>query len=247
MNQAERNIKHFGKDWANFLAPFLASKEYKTLGANLLKLQKEGVILTPDLRHVFRAFSECPFNKVHSMIIGMDPYPGTNKDGTPIADGLAFSARESEDAPKSLNLIYEALDTTVFSGHYTPRGSWNYKKEFIGHGLMHWAHDGVLMLNCSLTTIVGRSGDRDQMVMWLPFIEYVIHETCKRKDGMGVIMMGAHARQFSPLVSKNPTNQAFECEHPSAAARQNRSWNHNDSFAGLTHFHSKMNNLTIDW
>jgi len=237
--------KFFGEGWAQQLSPLFASKEYKFIGTYLQNLEQDGVKVTPSLKHVFRAFLECPWYSLHSIIIGLDPYPGVNPDGSLIADGLAFSARESEDAPKSLNAIYEAIDTTVFNGEYTPRGSWHYENGFIAHGLMHWARNGVLLLNCALTTEL--DGSNKHLNLWRPFIEYVIHDICKTRDSLGVILMGTEARDLNKLVVKNSTCQVFQCEHPYTASFSKRSWNHNDVFADLTQFQKRTNNIKIDW
>lgn len=237
--------KFFGDGWHQQLMPLFTSKEYKFIGTYLQDLEKQGVRVTPSLKHVFRAFAECPWHSLHTIILGMDPYPGVNSDGTVIADGLAFSARDSEDAPKSLNSIYEAIDTSVFGGYYTPRGSWNHERDCIAHGLMHWARNGVLLLNCALTTEVGNS--KKHMNLWRPFVEYVIHDTCRRRDNLGVVLMGADARDFKKYVQKNDTHQIFECEHPAAASYKNRSWVHNDVFHNLTEFQQRVNNIKIDW
>lgn len=241
-----RNQTHFGTDWAAFLWEALRSKEYIKIGQELLQLNRAmGIRITPDLGNVFRCFRECNFKQLHTVIVGMDPFNGVNPDGSLIADGLAFSARDSEDAPRSLNNIYEALDKTVFNGEYTPRGIWNQKKSFIGHSLEHWAQDGILLLNCALTTVVGRTNEH--IPLWAPFIRDVVYEICTRRDSLGVILMGSWAKELTPLIEKNKTHSIFTCEHPAACEYQNRKWEHNNVFKNLTNFHKITNNIEIDW
>ncbi len=242
---SKKHEKFFGKEWAQMLQPFLSSKDYERIGRCLLEDQKQGLIITPDLKHVFRAFSECPYHRLHSVIVGMDPYSNRDKDDDLVADGLAFSARNSEAVPKSLNNIYEALDVDVFNGGYLPRGTWNQHKGSICHSLEHWAKDGILLLNCGLTTTEGRSNAH--INLWRPFIEYVMRVISMRKDGIGFILMGTHARSLRPLLDKNFTNAIFECEHPVAGEYTKRSWIHNNVFSDLTNFHHNMNNIKIDW
>lgn len=239
-----RNEKFFGKDWAVFLEPFLSSKVYENIGHYLIDLRKQGIEITPDLKIIFRAFSECPLHKLHTVILGMDPYSDKTSDGDFVADGLAFSARNSVKAPKSLNTIYEAIDMDVMHGNYVPKGEWNPHKVAITHSLKDWANSGILLLNCGLTTIVGRSNEH--IPLWRPFIDYVMWTLNKRKDGLGFILMGSHAKKYRGILT-NTTFGVFDCEHPVAGHYQHRAWNHENVFSRLTEWQQKYNNVKIDW
>ena len=95
MNKLKELFPH---GWYNLLEDTLVGKPFKNIGNELLRLSNEGVKITPTFNDTFRAFQECPLNKLNSIIIGMDPYPG-RVGGKYVADGIAFSSRDSINRP----------------------------------------------------------------------------------------------------------------------------------------------------
>jgi len=86
-------------DWKSILR----SAECREVLAHVADLRKKGVRVYPNQRDVFRAFEDCPFNRVRVVILGQDPYPN---DGQAI--GRAFAVPESTEAPRSLmNILKE--------------------------------------------------------------------------------------------------------------------------------------------
>jgi uracil DNA glycosylase len=63
---------HFEKGWLEKLRPFLATKEFKYIGAHLLNLVSRGYPVTPKFDDMFRAFKECPYDKLKVVMIGQD-------------------------------------------------------------------------------------------------------------------------------------------------------------------------------
>lgn len=235
---------HFGKEWAQFLDPFLSSIEYARIGVELTRQMKEGIEITPGFGNIFRAFKECPWDKVHSVILGQDVYPGRNKDKTLIADGIAFSAKENATPPKSLNGILEAIDQQVFDGEYTLTTVMNYDRMEPTWDLKRWSNQGILLINCALTTVVSQPGAH--LTLWQPFTKYVLEMLNERKDSLGIVLMGSHARAYKSLF-KNETHCILECEHPAAALYKKRKWDSNNVFCDLTDFQSRVNNIRINW
>lgn len=244
VREANKYEKFFGKDWAHVLSPFLASSRYYQIGAELKRQKEEGIDITPGFENIFRAFKECPMYKLHSVIIGQDVYPGKNKDGTFVADGIAFSANQCAKAPASLNSIQEAIDTSVYNGEYMPVATYNHERDEATWDLKYLANDGMLLINCAYTTIAGRPNEH--IPLWKPFTEFLISTLNEKRDGLGIIMMGSQARSHKGLIT-NPTHVVFECEHPAAAMYKKRKWEHNDVFAALTDYQKRTNNITINW
>lgn len=228
---------HFEKGWWDQLQEFLESKDFKSLGKELISLSKN-VAITPKFEDTFRAFKHCPWNKLHTVILGMDPYPGVNKDGSFVADGIAFSSKYSITCPKSANYILEAIDQDVYDGtNYMIGTNWNFEK---------WAEQGVLLLNCALTfPIGGKAGAHIEL--WSTFIAHVLKKINKHKDNVGIILMGAYAKAFKPIFT-NDTFMITSCEHPSRANyNPGKKWNHENVFKQLTAYHKTMNNIEIKW
>ena len=61
-------------------------------------------ICYPPGSKIFRAFDECPFDKLKVIIIGQDPYHGEKQ-----ANGLCFSVSQEIENPPSLNNIFKEL------------------------------------------------------------------------------------------------------------------------------------------
>lgn len=238
--------KFFGKEWAQWLGPFLSSNEYKKIGAEIMRQKNQGIDITPGLENMFRAYKECPWHSLHTVILGQDVYPGKNKDGTYIADGIAFSARENSDPPPSLNSILEAIDNSVYTpeDNWTPCSVFNQERMEATWDLQAWAKQGILMINCAYTTVVSRPNEH--INIWKPFTENVIELINNVKDSVGWVFMGTHAREYAKTIT-NSTHMVFQCEHPAAALYKGRKWEHNNVFKDLTYFQKTKNNITINW
>jgi len=58
--------------WASKLRGFIQSSDFDKILETLYKLRESGKRFTPPLKNVFRAFEECPVNKLKVIIIGQD-------------------------------------------------------------------------------------------------------------------------------------------------------------------------------
>ena len=90
--------------WANKLRGFIQSSDFDKILSELYKQRTEGKKFTPALKQVFRAFEECPVDKLKVIMIGQDPYPHFG-----VADGLAFSCSNTGKPQPSLKNIFEAI------------------------------------------------------------------------------------------------------------------------------------------
>jgi uracil-DNA glycosylase len=54
---------------------FIFSSEFEKILNELWDLSNKNSRFTPTLKQVFRAFEECPYDKLQVVIIGQDPYP----------------------------------------------------------------------------------------------------------------------------------------------------------------------------
>jgi uracil DNA glycosylase len=58
--------------WDKVLKSFIFSSEFDDILTQLYTLSQDGKRFTPPLKQVFRAFEECPYNKLGVVIIGQD-------------------------------------------------------------------------------------------------------------------------------------------------------------------------------
>lgn len=181
----------------------------------------------PPSSEIFRAFALCPFDKVKVVILGQDPYHGPNQ-----ANGLAFSVRNGIKVPPSLVNIYKELKSDL-------------KCQIPDTGdLEPWAHQGVLLLNATLT-VKARAAGSHQKRGWEKFTDAVIALLSGEKDGLVFILWGAYAQRKGKMIDR-AKHLVLSSSHPSPLSAYS-------GFFGSKPF-SKTNNYlrsqgkkTINW
>jgi len=171
-------------------------KEYFQKLTNFVKEEYKNGKIYPAGNQIFRAFNECPFDKVKVVIIGQDPYhtPG-------VANGLAFSVNPDKRIPPSLVNIYKELKAD--SNEEPPRNG----------DLSRWAKQGVLLLNATLTVKESLAGSH-QKKGWEQFTDAVIKILSEKKENLVFFLWGAYA-QKKGLVIDNTKHLVIESAHPS--------------------------------
>lgn len=169
----------------------------------------------PPARLVFNAFAHTPFDQVRVVIMGQDPYHGPAQ-----AMGLSFSVPRGIAVPPSLRNMFTELENDL--GIARPE-----------HGdLTHWADQGVLLLNTSLTVRAGEAASHSGLG-WERFTDAAIRALSTRRDGIVFLLWGRHAQSKQALVDASrhlvlcaphpsPLSAAkgfFGCGHFSAANR----------------------------
>jgi len=156
------------------------------------------------------------------VIIAQDPYFGINSDGTPQAQGLAFSVKKGEKIPSSLINIYKELSNSI------P----NFTKP--NHGcLENWSKQGVLLLNSCLTVRPGDPGCHKEL--WYSFIKKVINSIIDNNPYCIFILWGRQAQKIRKMLGERVT--VLEAAHPSGLSCKN--------FLGCNHF-NQVNELLIE-
>lgn len=173
-------------------------KDYmKSLRAFLVEEKKAGKIIYPKSDDIFNAFELTPLDKVKVVILGQDPYHGVGQ-----AHGLSFSVEKGVKFPPSLQNIYKELATDI-EDFETPN-----------HGnLSHWAKQGVLMLNASLTVRANEAGSH-QKQGWEIFTDKVIETISKEKENVVFILWGKFAQAKETLIDTNK-HVIIKSAHPS--------------------------------
>ena len=150
----------------------------------------------PPEEEVFAALHATPHSLVKVLILGQDPYHGPRQ-----AHGLCFSVRRGVAQPPSLRNILIELQNDI--GAPVPR-----------HGsLEHWAQQGVLLLNATLT-VRARQAASHQRRGWETFTDEVIHAVNDKAERVVFIFWGNSARRKRSLVDVN-RHVVIESAHPS--------------------------------
>jgi len=217
--------------WFTKLEPFFNSNSFDAIIDKLKEEKKLGKLVTPLDINCFKAFKECPYDKFKVLIVGQDPYPGLiNKKME--ADGLAFSytkyGNDDSHIPKSLKIILREVERDVYKTED------NIEDLFLDTNLKRWANQGVLLLNSSLTTVVGNSNAHQGL--WNPLILEVFKIINDYNPGLIVMLWGKNAQEFKKYLNNN--NYILEAPHPAAQFYSGGKI----TFSGCGHF-SKCNEL----
>lgn len=164
----------------------------------------------PQPKDVFRAFDMTPFQDVRVVILGQDPYHGEGQ-----AHGLCFSVPEGVPVPPSLKNIYKEIVAEL--GGELPRTG----------NLTHWAEQGVLLLNATLTVLAGQAGSH-QGKGWEQFTDAVIQTISAQKEHVVFLLWGAYARKKADLIDGSK-HLILTSAHPSPLSAYN-------GFFGNGHF-----------
>lgn len=168
----------------------------------------------PPGREIFNAFNACNFDDVRVVILGQDPYHGEGQ-----ANGLCFSVRDGVRMPPSLLNIFKELQHDT--GKPIPRSG----------DLSHWARQGVLLLNATLTVRAGTPGSH-QNKGWEEFTDAAIRKISSEKDHVVFLLWGAYAQKKGEIIDRN-RHLVLMSAHPSPFSADR-------GFFGCKHF-SKAN------
>ena len=188
-------------DWNPLLrAEF--DKPYWAPLQEFVRTEREQHVVYPPHPEVFAAIHLTSYANTRVMILGQDPYHGPNQ-----AHGLCFSVRRGVAIPPSLVNIHKELHNDL--GFAPP-----------GHGnLEHWARQGVLLLNTTLTVRAGQAASH-QGKGWETFTDQVIRVVNDKTDPVVFILWGASARKKKTLIDTGQ-HAVIESAHPSPLSAHN--------------------------
>ena len=181
-----------------------------------LQSEKAKYKIYPSEDRIFSAFNLCPYESIKVVIIGQDPYHGPNQ-----ANGLCFSVSDGIKPPPSLQNIFKELKNDL-----------NSKLPSSGN-LEHWAKQGILMLNSTLTVRAGQPGSH-QNKGWEEFTDNVILTLSKKKQNLIFLLWGRFAQKKAEIIDKKKHNILIAA-HPSPYSAR-------FGFFGCKHF-SKTNEI----
>ena len=182
-----------------------------------LKSEKQNFNIFPKVKDVFKAFELTPLDKLKVVLIGQDPYHKINQ-----AHGLSFSVNNGIKTPPSLVNIYKELKTDL-------------NIPIAEHGnLTHWAKQGVLLLNSTLTVREGQPGSH-QKKGWENFTDEIIKYISENTENTVFLLWGNFAKTKKEIIN-SAKHLVLEAAHPSPLAR--------GAFFGSKHF-SKCNEFLI--
>jgi len=182
----------------------------------------------PKGQDVFAAFDHSPLENTKVVIIGQDPYHGPGQ-----ANGLCFSVSERIPHPPSLINIFKELENDL--GKPYPQSG----------NLEHWADQGVLLLNATLTVRAHQAGSH-QNKGWEIFTDAVIQSVSASKQGLVFLLWGGYAKKKTVLIDREK-HYILSSGHPSPLSANRGLWFGNKHFSKTNALLQKQGKTPINW
>ncbi len=194
MPHSDMNVR-IDESWRQVLQPEF-DKPYFELLTNFVRNAYRTTQCFPPAGQIFRAFDLCPFNRVRVVIIGQDPYHDFNQ-----AHGLCFSVQDGVRIPPSLENIYKELNRDL--GKPIPTSG----------NLTHWAEQGVLLLNATLTVEAHRAGSH-QGKGWEELTDAAIQALNNQRENVVFMLWGSYAQRKGQFIDRR-RHLVLTAVHPS--------------------------------
>ena len=205
-------------DWLPVLQEEFRKPYYKQL-YDFVKSEYSTRTVYPPAGDIFNALHLTPLKDVRVVILGQDPYHGEHQ-----AHGLCFSVLPDQpDIPPSLVNIFRELHDDL--GCRMPDNGC----------LVHWAEQGVLLLNTVLTVRAHQPASH-QNKGWEQFTDAIIHAVSEQDRPIVFMLWGSQAQTKAPML-RNPKHLILRAPHPSPLSAYR-------GFFGCGHF-SKCNEFLV--
>ncbi|WP_053985474.1 uracil-DNA glycosylase [Niameybacter massiliensis] len=217
---------NLNNDWDAKLKEEFEKPYYQALRQFLIQ-EYNNYTVYPPKEDLFNALRVTSFTDTKVVILGQDPYHGPNQ-----AHGMAFSVNPGIQTPPSLQNIYKELQESL--GCFIPDNGY----------LMHWAQQGVLLLNTVLTVRAG-TPQSHQNQGWEQLTDRIIQLLNEKDETVIFLLWGTPAKKKQSLIT-NPKHVVLTAVHPSPLSAYR-------GFFGCGHF-KKVNEILesqgrapIDW
>lgn len=217
---------NIGSDWRQLLNDEF-EKPYFTQLTHFVEEEYRNETVFPPKNQIFQAFNLCPVSETRVVILGQDPYHDVNQ-----AHGLCFSVNEGVKIPPSLKNIYKELQSDCGI-------------QFPAHGnLEHWARQGVLLINATLTVRAHEAGSH-QKKGWEQFTDSAIKLLAREKKNIVFLLWGAYAGKKEGLINSTD-HLILKSVHPSPLSAH-RGFLGNQHFSKTNKYLRRKGLKEIDW
>ncbi|MEM9103310.1 MAG: uracil-DNA glycosylase [Pseudomonadota bacterium] len=169
-----------------------------------------GITIFPPKNEIFNAFKLSNLKEIRAVILGQDPYHGSNQ-----AHGLCFSVQDGVALPPSLKNIYQEIQNDIQCS-MPQRGN-----------LTHWASQGVFLLNTVLTVESGQAHSHKN-IGWEILTDSIIKAISEHNSHVVFMLWGSHAQKKEQLIDTNK-HTLLCAPHPSPLSAHR-------GFFGCRHF-----------
>jgi uracil-DNA glycosylase len=215
------------KSWQNQLAAEFDAPYFKAL-TNFVRQEYQQYKCFPPGKDIFNALDSTPFEHTRVVLLGQDPYHG---DGQ--AHGLSFSVPDGIAHPPSLINIFKELEADI-GKPYPKSGT-----------LSHWAAQGVLLLNATLSVRAGHAGSH-QNKGWEEFTDAIISLLSSKKTRIVFMFWGNYAKKKGKHVDRSK-HLVLEAGHPSPLSANRGLWFGNKHFSRANDYLKQHGSTPIAW
>lgn len=212
--------------WADVLRASHIQAALNNIGVAIDHALAQGELIFP--ADPWCALRLTPLSNVKVVILGQDPYHGPDQ-----AQGLAFSVDNHIKCPPSLRNIFQEINRD-------PRLHESPLRTQSSNDLSRWAHQGVLLLNTTLTVKAGQAASHARLG-WQTVTEQLIKAVAQSAQPVAFLLWGNHAQNLAPLIESSAVihpktvvgpRLTLQCNHPSPlSARRGAT-----PFIGCGHF-----------
>lgn len=178
---------------------------------------------------IFNAFNQFAIEDLKVVIIGQDPYHG---DGE--ANGLCFSVNDGVAIPPSLKNIFIEINNEFDRLFFPTTGN-----------LEHWAMQGVLLLNASLTVRKDLANSHKHL-KWNVFTDAVIQYISDNTENVVFLLWGSFAQKKGSKIDREK-HLVLETGHPSPLSANRGLWFGNNHFLKTNEYLISKNREVITW
>lgn len=207
-----------GNDWDEKLKDEFEKPYYLALRQFLIQEYNNHIIYPPKEK-IFEALRATSYKDTKVVILGQDPYHGPGQ-----AHGMSFSVNPGVPIPPSLLNIYKELESSL--GCYIPDNGY----------LMHWAKQGVLLLNTVLT-VRAKTPQSHKDQGWEQFTDQIIKMLNEKDETIIFLLWGTPAKRKQSLIT-NKKHIVLTTVHPSPLSAYR-------GFLGCNHF-KEVNEILIN-
>lgn len=220
------NVK-INQSWKKQLFEEFKKPYFETL-TNFVRTEYGTNRCYPPGHKIFAAFDLCQYQDVKVVIIGQDPYHGKGQ-----ANGLCFSVNDSIPHPPSLVNIFKEIESDI-QKPYPKSGN-----------LEHWAKQGVLLLNATLTVRAHQPGSH-QNKGWEQFTDSVIAMISQSKEKVVFLLWGGFAKKKAKLIDASK-HHVLTSGHPSPLSANRGYWFGNKHFSKTNSLLQRAGSKPVEW
>lgn len=214
--------------WKSFFDTETDKDYFKTL---MLQVDEEYQNHTcfPPKDLIFNAFNQFAIEDLKVVIIGQDPYHG---DGE--ANGLCFSVNDGVAIPPSLKNIFTEINNEFDRLFFPTTGN-----------LEHWAMQGVLLLNASLTVRKDLANSHKHL-KWNVFTDAVIQYISDNTENVVFLLWGSFAQKKGSKIDREK-HLVLETGHPSPLSANRGLWFGNNHFLKTNEYLNSIGKSLVEW